>query len=177
MSKTKEVLVQEQYKVSGLALPISPEEAGNALMRIYRKNENQLTPKQVVKEATRETHPLHSCFEWNDEKAGKKWRIHQAGRLISCLVVTKIDGKGEERQVKAFISVKEDITGNFTKNPFMPAKSYYVTVEDALTDKELRKYTVDVALFDLKNWIAKYESVKELAGLFDIIEEYIKKSK
>ena len=79
--------------------------------------------------------------------------------------------------VRAFVSIKEDESGNLTHNPFSPAKAFYVSINDAMTNKYLREYTVDVALMDLKNWMSKYDSIKELAGLFSTLNKYLSKKK
>ena len=89
MIKTKKVVVQEKFKISGIELPISSNQAGECLMKIYEKNDGMLTPDLVVKEAKRKSHPLHKCFEWNDGKAAKAYRLSQAGKLIRCVVISK----------------------------------------------------------------------------------------
>ena len=171
---------EETFRVSGISLPVSPKQAGDSLMEIYQKNNNQLTPKAVLEEAKSVSHPLHKCFEWDDKKAGKAYRLTQASKIIRCVVVTKQDSSGKIMPVRAFVSIKEEEGGSLTVNPFTPFKSYYVSVDDAMGDTDLRKYTVDVALLDLQNWMARYDSVKELAGLFATMEKQIarlKKSK
>lgn len=174
---TKKAPVKETFKVAGIALPISPKVAGDSLMTIYKGNNNKLTPELIVKEAKKTTNPLHVCFEWDDKKAGKAYRLSQASKMIRCLVVTKDDGKGEPEVVRAFVNIKKDDDGKLTHNPFMPADTYYVSVDDAMSQPELRSYTVDVALIDLRNWMAKYESVKKLAGVFSAVEKAIQKLK
>jgi hypothetical protein len=181
MAKTtvveKKVVPKEVFRISGISLPIPAKVAADSLMKVYQKNNNELTPELVVKAAKSETNPLHKCFEWDDKKAGIAYRLKQAGNIIRCVVVTKQDTKGNDINVRAFVSIRENEKGIPTINPFMPAKSYYVSVEDAMTSKDLRKYTVDVALFDLKNWMAKYESLKELDELFSYVEQYLEKKK
>lgn len=78
---------KEKIVISGIALPISPKTAVDSLMNIYKKNHNQLTPESVVKAASSPRHPLHPCFEWDDEKAGEQYRLHQARNLIRCVQV------------------------------------------------------------------------------------------
>ena len=173
--KEKKVIPKEVFRVSGISLPIPAKVAADSLMKIYQKNDKELTPEAIVKEAKVESNPLHKCFEWDNAKAGKAYRLKQAGNLIRCVVITKQDTKGNDINVRAFVSIREDEKGKPTLNPFMPTKAYYVSVEDAMTSKDLRKYTVDVALFDLKNWMAKYESVKELDELFSYVEQYLEK--
>lgn len=52
-----------------------------ALQEIERAN-GALTPQAVVDAARCRSHPLHSCFEWDDKIAGEKYRLEQARALI-----------------------------------------------------------------------------------------------
>jgi hypothetical protein len=45
--------------------------------------DGRLTPDQVVKDARKETSPLHGEFEWDDSVAAHKYRIEQARDLIA----------------------------------------------------------------------------------------------
>lgn len=175
--KVKKAPIKETFKVSGISLPISAKLAGDSLMDIYTRNNSKLTPELIVREATNASNPLHKCFEWDDKKAGKAYRLTQARKMITCIVITKDDGKGEAQTVKAFVNIKKDDKGALTLNPFMPSETYYVSINDAMSEPVLRSYTVDLALVDLKNWMAKYDSVKKLANLFTAVEREIKKLK
>ena len=42
-----------------------------------------LTPDNVLKDARKETSPLHGEFEWDDSIAGHKYRLEQARSLIA----------------------------------------------------------------------------------------------
>lgn len=63
------------------------------LMALYRKGGNQLTAVQVVEAAREESSPLHGSFTWDDTEAAARYRLIQAGRLISSFRVEKIPGK------------------------------------------------------------------------------------
>lgn len=163
--------VKEKFKVSGISLPVSPQVAGECLMNIYKKHDCQLTPEVLVDEAKSKNHPLHDCFEWNDTKAGKMWRLHQARNIIRCVVVEKQVDDDKKIEVRAFINVKKDENNHLTHNPFFKGESFYVSLNDAMTNEHLRKYTVEMAIGELNNWMDKYKGVKELADLFGIIEK------
>lgn len=47
----------------------------------------RLTPEMVVEAAREEDSPLHPCFEWDDTKASRAWRIEQARKLIRSVTV------------------------------------------------------------------------------------------
>lgn len=41
----------------------------NQAVDLMRRSGEKILPKDLVKAAQAEDHPLHSCFEWDDEKA------------------------------------------------------------------------------------------------------------
>jgi len=64
----------------------------------------RLTPEQIVDEARPENSILHSCFEWDDAKAGESWRIEQARELIKRV---KIVVEIEEKKVRVVAYVRD----------------------------------------------------------------------
>jgi len=52
-----------------------------ALKDIYTKH-GILRPADVVEAALNPKSPLHGCFEWDDDKAAKQYRLEQARKLI-----------------------------------------------------------------------------------------------
>lgn len=160
---------EKKFIVNGNSLPISAQAAGEALTRIYRKHNGKLTPKFVVDEAKDKKHPLHTCFEWDDTKAGREYRLYQAGRIIKCITIKKDSFNKDVVKVRAFVSIKTNADKSLTHNPFAKGDTFYVSVDDAMKNKVLRRYTVAQAFQDLQNWMNKYENIHELSGLFDQI--------
>jgi hypothetical protein len=58
-----------------------------AIDRIAAANGDGPLPEAVVREARNPKHPLHECFDWNDEKAAHEHRLDQARALISSIQV------------------------------------------------------------------------------------------
>ncbi len=168
----KEVEVQSQkFKLSGLALPVKSEVAGNYLQKLYEDNDKQLTADLVVAKSKAKSSPLHKCFEWNDKKAGGKWRVHQARNIINCVSVVK-DVNGEDKEVKAFVNIQFDSEGQLSNDSFSNSKSgssFYVSIDDAMANPNSRNYTLDMAIRELDSFTRKYESLVELADLFKFI--------
>lgn len=79
----------------------------DALQDIYNRH-GRLTAELVVKEATAETHPLHSRFTWDDEEAGEQWRHHQAAELIRSVKIAYREATDTEqaRNVRAYHAVR-----------------------------------------------------------------------
>lgn len=59
----------------------------NELQAIY-KRDKQLKPQAIVNAARSKTSALHACFTWDDSKAGEKWRLEEARRLIVQVNIT-----------------------------------------------------------------------------------------
>lgn len=77
------------------------------LQAIYDEH-GTLTPAILLAEATREDHPLHARFTWDDTDAAQRWRVHQAAELIRSVKV-KIERAPDSEPivVRAFISKTE----------------------------------------------------------------------
>ncbi len=86
--------------MKGLAKGIKPEDAANELSRIQNVY-GKITPEVIVREASDKLSPLHSYFEWDDEKAGHRWRVQQARILLNNIQV-KVVSDGEERRISVF---------------------------------------------------------------------------
>lgn len=163
-----------KFKVSGMSLPIKQDVAGKTLSEIYRKHDKKLTAEIVVKEAKPKSHPLHPCFEWNNVKAGREYRLQQARNLIRCVKV-EVGEAEDKKEYRAFVNVSFNKDGHLSHNPFDRKKSYYVSVSDAMANSKIRNYTIEQALIELERWKDKYAEFSELASLFEMIDVLKKK--
>jgi len=84
----------------GLAKGITPEAAAEELSRIQNVY-GKITPEIIVREAGDTSSPLHNYFEWDDEKAGERWRVQQARILLNNIQVKTVSD-GEERRISVF---------------------------------------------------------------------------
>ncbi len=173
MKKIK--IITEKFSISGANIPVKPKVAADCLLGIYRKKKD-LTPQLVLDEAKNSRNPLHKCFEWDNTKAAQKYRLSQARDLIRCIVIEKKIGN-EKKQVRAFVNIRRDESGELSTSPFAAGKSTYMYVDNALSNTYLAKYTIDKALMELNHIMEKYETLKELAGLFGRIRREINKIK
>ncbi len=69
-----------------------------------------LSAENVVTEAKKKRHPLHSHFDWNDSSAAVQWRLHQARMLIATAKVYV--NEHAEETVHAFVSIAEEVIDN-----------------------------------------------------------------
>jgi len=77
------------------------EKINAEMSRIYGKF-GMVKPSIVVKEATSKRSPIHDEFEWDNDKAGHKYRLIQARTLIRVARVTFLDDNGEEQKQQLF---------------------------------------------------------------------------
>lgn len=143
-----------QWKVPGI-MPVDAQTAGNELQRIYERD-GVIEPETVVEESKSPSAPLHSCFEWDDEKAAHKYRITQAQGIIRAIVA--VDETEKSPETRAFVSVERE----------------YHPVSVVIRNPEKRDILLQNALNELHCFEKKYNSLCELSGVFSAIKEVIK---
>lgn len=112
-------------------------------------------PEEIVDKARDESTELHKCFEWDDTKAAEKYRVYQARQIVCHLIVKEVNNEPQKQEVRFFY--KTD-----SQEGYKPV-SYIMRNED-----EYQKL-LDQALSELKAFEKKYSALKELDGLFDVI--------
>lgn len=75
------------------------------LERIERENGGHLTPGIVVQAAKPKASPLHNQFEWDNRKAGEKYRLWQARKLIKIIPIRRDDTDEPQVLVPAFMHI------------------------------------------------------------------------
>ena len=75
------------------------------MQTIYDKH-GGLTPKLVVKTASRKTHPLHNHFEWDDSVAGPRFREIQAYELIRSIRMVFTNKQGQKERLRVWHPVR-----------------------------------------------------------------------
>lgn len=142
-----------QWKVPGI-MPVDAQTAGNELQRIYERD-GVIEPETVVLESESPSAPLHSCFEWDNEKAAHKYRITQAQGIIRAIVA--VDETEKSPETRAFVSVERK----------------YHPVSVVIRNPEKRDILLQNALNELHWFEKKYNSLCELSGVFSAIKEVI----
>ena len=142
-----------QWKVPGI-MPVDAQTAGNELQRIYERD-GVIEPETVVAESQTPSAPLHSCFEWADEKAAHKHRITQAQNIIRAIVVVD---EAKQPETRAFVNVQRE----------------YHPVSVVVRNPEKRVILLQNALNELRWFERKYNTLQELSNVFAAIEEVTK---
>ena len=142
-----------QWKVQGI-MPVDAQTAGNELQRIYERD-GVIEPETVVLESQTPSAPLHSCFEWDDEKAAHKYRITQAQTIIRSIVVVE---EAKQPETRAFVNVQRE----------------YHPVSVVVRNPEKREILLQNALNELRWFERKYNTLQELSNVFAAIKEVTK---
>jgi hypothetical protein len=139
----------------GLPGGVSPQLIGERIEIIKTKNGGFVTADMLVKEAKEKTSPLHGCFTWDDKEAGKLRRLDEARYLLRTITI-EVEADDEIIITRAFVSVTDD--------------PIYTTIESALADDDMRENLLSQAKKDLRSFKSKYSQLKELAIIFEAID-------
>lgn len=117
-----------------------------------------LDPEHIVEYAERhKDSELYKCFEWDNEEAGRKYRLTQANKII-CSISLEI--KEEPRKLqRVYVSVKDKDTKERT----------FKNINEVLKNDEEYQQLIDKAKEDLIRCKEKYEDLLEKEDLKDII--------
>ena len=104
-----------------------------------KDDKGHITSKSVVEEARNKSSSIHKFFEWDNNKAAEEFRLQQARDLVNHVVEIVII-QGECIEQKSFFSVTVKNLGKV-----------YVTLKDAVENKDYRKQLLSNAIATLEN--------------------------
>lgn len=128
-----------------------------ALEAIYKKH-GKVDVEVVLKEAANPSNPLHRYLEWDNEKAGEKYRRVQIYSLIlASKFVVQLVSDGKAPAVVESASVRRLVSG-FRGEGF-------VMRNDALANTETRAAIIESKKSALRSWCTSVVDIPELATL------------
>lgn len=133
----------------------SAKVAADEIERIDEKH-GAATAECVVDESKPKKAPLHQCFTWEDDKAGRQWRVHEARMLINSIEIV-IEQEDQP-----------DITGPAFVN--VTRGDGYRPIKVVMECEEMRETLLDRARGDLNNWRRRYGHLKKLASVVEAID-------
>ena len=107
---------------------------------------------------------LHKVFEWDDKKAAEQYRLHQAQHFIRCIVVKPVENDEVKEPVRMFVN------RNPTDEGQVKAGSY-INYRSAFENPDSREVILRNAKHELQVFRNKYNQLKELAKVFEAIDE------
>jgi hypothetical protein len=118
-------------------------------------------PSRLLDRARSKTSEIHHLFEWDDAAAADAHRRERANYLIRSVRIEIRTIKNEVLRVPLLI--RELPTEN--------GKKVTLGFEQAMADPQHRATMVDRALSELQSVRRRYTEIKELADVFDKIDE------
>lgn len=146
-----------QYK-TGYFNKVPAQVAGEEINRLYE--EGKSSPKDIVDASRPESAPLHPAFEWNDSVAAELYRQDQARCLIRQIVTIQEVENDEPIQARAYFKLDSE-------------ESIYEPTIVIMNDADKRQQLLDLAKRELKQFKIKYAVLKELAKVFEAIDEIV----
>ena len=149
--------------------PVPAQEAGEYLEDLTKKN-GSLTAKLVLDESRPKDATLHPCFEWDDSKAAESYRKEQARKLIGDIVCVKVITRDDEEEKK------EEPKRVFVNVSPLPKEGCFKTASAVVHSVDESQIVLANALKELKNFVRKYEILKEqfeaIKPVFEAIDKF-----
>lgn len=117
------------------------------------------TPQQIVAKAKDAKTELHKCFDWNDQTAAEKYRIHQARQIVCHLVIQRPESNTPKQEMRFFFKVREN--------------EGYKPTERIFRNEDEHALLLARARAELAAFQRKYNGLTELSGLFAAINAAI----
>lgn len=149
----------EYRAVRGSILNDEDAEVYGAHLVQLKADNGGITPEDVVEDARNPKSPTHDWFEWDNTEAAEKYRKSQASYLLRSInVVGTVNNV--ERETKLFYNV-------------VMKERVYVTVEEVLTQEDLRVQVIEEARRALGAWERKYGNLEELFEVAGAIKDFL----
>jgi hypothetical protein len=123
--------------------------------------EGVCAPATYVDVARPEDSPLHPTLEWDDRVGAEAWRVQQARQIINS--VRCVDAEGTREDAPAFVHV-------VMAAPDDGQSEGYSLLTVALAEPGQRSYVLREALAALKGFRRRYQSLKELAPVWQALD-------
>lgn len=136
-------------------------EAGAMRLKALLDRHGNLDVDVVIKDAKRETSPLHPAFIWEADEALLHSHVITAQKLLTNFVTVTIaeDGRRDEFRAAVPVRILED-----------DEKRVYVSRDEAMSNVDYRGQVLTQAKNELFAFQRKYASLKELASIFAAID-------
>lgn len=143
------------YSFRDFERPVSANIIGHQIETLQERD-GFVTKESLLNSARAESSPIHSCFEWDDKKAGERYRLHQAGQIIMNITVVHEDLE-QKPVTRAFVNIQAE-------SP--KAVGQYIDINTAMSKDEFRATVLSNAIRELSVFRKKYATLSELSGVF-----------
>ena len=156
------MVYKRKYSYAVEAYKVPAEVVGETMEKIEARD-GEVTKESFLEESRPEEAPTHVLFEWNDEVAAEKYRLHQSKTIINNLRIEIVTDEAEPKTVKAYINTAES----------QHQKARYINFENAICDDRTKGIMYRNALAELAAFKRKYKELKELDALFTEIDKVV----
>ena len=123
--------------------------------------EGRLNPAELVRVSRPKDAPLHQDFyAISDKDAAQKYREDLAGKMIRSIIITP-DEEESSQNVRAFFNIEY-------------GKHEYLQTEIIFSDEARKGRLLDIAKRELLAFKSKYQTLTELAGVMNAIDEVMR---
>lgn len=129
------------------------------LTQIFNEHEGRIPPEAVIEFARDENTALHAEFEWDDTEAAHQFRLEQARKIIR-LNIDIVETPNGNVRVPVYVSLVSDRRGG----------GGYRALTDVMSDADMRAQLLQQAIDELRRVQRKYESLRELAPVFEALD-------
>jgi len=145
--------------VKGSCFKAKPEVAKQVMDQLAA--EGRLSPSELVEVSRPKNAPLHEdFFDLNDKEAAQKYREGRAANMIRSIIVTP-DAEEETKPVRAYFNIER-------------GTHEYLPTEIIFSDDAKKSRLLEIAKRELVSFKAKYETLTELAGVMNAIDELMR---
>jgi hypothetical protein len=143
---------------SGSRIKADAQKSGELFEQLSNTSEG-LTARTLLNANIPEDAPLHSEYEWDNEKAADSWRLHQSRHFINSIVIlAPTTAENEQPEpVRAFHITTEE--------------SKYEPITAIVQNPTKYEALLNSAISELKAFERKYSTLKELKPVIQAIME------
>jgi len=151
---------------SGFHLKTPVEMAYEEVERVRRLCGGDIDLQTLVDESAPVDALLHKEFEWRDDVAANKWRLHRGRKITQCFEV-QIENKPPTRAYEAvFVPKESDESG-------AEARRVFRRIEDIMSDPVARDELLGQAIRDALAFKRRYGALQELAKVFAALDDFL----
>jgi hypothetical protein len=149
------------WRLNGPTPKIEADIFGRALEDIASgKPLESVAPDEIVNAARTKRSPIHSLFNWDNDKAAELYRRVQARHYVGALQIVRVEiSQGPTVSNRAYYSV--------------PSVRGYIGHDKVLSDRDLRKQVIASAKHELESYVIKYQGVLALGSVVPRLQEAI----
>ena len=112
-------------------------------------------PAQLVEFARPEDSPIHSMFEWDNERAADAHRLQQARTIINRVQVEMVGDDKSDAYYSARVHIQD-----------VPVRGYF-PAKKVLSDDELYASVIKDAIREIRYWQRKFKGLKEMREIIN----------